>query len=68
MPLPTYIAKCRRLSVNTAHGRACPHRVRMLLTLFAVARAGALPDNRILYAPPLLERILRFVGNGRGCG
>jgi putative restriction endonuclease len=32
----------------------------MLLAVFDLARAGALPDNRILYAPPLLERFRRF--------
>ncbi len=60
MPLPTYTAKLRRLSVNTAHGRASPHKICMLLAVFDLARAGALPDNRILYAPPLLERFRRF--------
>jgi putative restriction endonuclease len=52
MPLPTYTAKPRRLSVNTAHGRASPHKICMLLAVFDLARAGARPDNRILYAPP----------------
>jgi hypothetical protein len=51
MPLPTYTAKLRRLSVNTAHGRASPHKICMLLAVFDLARAGALPDNRILYGP-----------------
>ena len=60
MPLPTYTAKLRRLSVNTAHGRASPHKICMLLAVFDLARAGGLTENRILYAPPLLERFRRF--------
>lgn len=54
MPLPAYTAKLRRLSVNTAHGRASPHKICMLLAVFDLARAGGLTENRILYAPPLL--------------
>ena len=60
MPLSTYIDKLRRLSVNTAHGRASPHKICMLLAVFDLARAGGLTENRILYAPPLLERFRRF--------
>ena len=32
----------------------------MLLAVFDLARAGGLTENRILYAPPLLERFRRF--------
>jgi putative restriction endonuclease len=60
MSLAEYQDKFRRLVVNTAAGRASPHKLCMLLALLDLARAGALSTNRILFAPPLLERYDRF--------
>jgi putative restriction endonuclease len=56
MNLATYADRFRRLNVNVAHGRASPHKICMLLAVLDLARGGALPQNRIEYAPPLLER------------
>jgi putative restriction endonuclease len=60
MSLATYQDKIRRLRVNTRSGRASPHKLCMLLAMLDLARAGALLENRILFAPPLLERYQRF--------
>lgn len=56
MTLEDYCECIGRLKVNTAHGRASPHKICMLLAVFDMARGGALATNRIEYAPPLLER------------
>jgi putative restriction endonuclease len=57
-----------RLVVNVRRGRASPHKVCMLLATLDLARAGALVDNRIAYAPPLLERYRRFFDAVRAPG
>ena len=60
---PVVIEYARRftlLNVNVAHGRASPHKVCMLLAVLDLARAGALPLNRITYDAPLLERYNRY--------
>lgn len=60
MSLAEYQDKFRRLVVNLAGGRASPHKICMLLALLDLARAGGLSENRIYFAPPLLERYQRF--------
>ncbi len=60
MMLATYQDKFRRLNVNVRAGRASPHKICMLLALLDLARSGGLADNRIAFAPPLLERYQRF--------
>lgn len=60
MRLAEYQDKFRRLVVNMAGGRRSPHKLCMLLALIDLARAGALRENRIYFAPPLLERYSRF--------
>lgn len=60
MSLADYQDKFRQLVVNMAGGRASPHKICMLLALLDLARAGALPDNRIYFSPALLERYDRF--------
>jgi putative restriction endonuclease len=60
MTLQTYIDRFSRLVVNVSHGRASPHKICMLLAVLDLARAGGLAENRIVYAPPLLERYRRF--------
>lgn len=60
MTLAAYQDKLRRLNVNVRAGRASPHKICMLLALLDLARSGGLADNRILFAPPLLERYQRF--------
>ena len=60
MSLASYQNKFRRLNVNVRAGRASPHKICMLLALLDLARSGGLADNRILFAPPLLERYQRF--------
>jgi putative restriction endonuclease len=60
MSLAAYEDKIKRLVVNVSGGRASPHKLCMLLAVLDLARAGALPRNEILFAPPLLERYNRF--------
>ncbi len=60
MAIATYQDKFRRLNVNVRAGRASPHKICMLLALLDLARSGGLPNNRIAFAPPLLERYQRF--------
>ncbi len=60
MALAAYQDKFRRLNVNVRADRASPHKICMLLALLDLTRSGGLADNRILFAPPLLERYQRF--------
>lgn len=60
MSLESYQDKFRRLNVNVRAGRASPHKICLLLALLDLARSGGLADNRIAFAPPLLERYQRF--------
>jgi putative restriction endonuclease len=60
MNLASYQDKFRRLNVNIRAGRASPHKICMLLALLDLARSGGLAENRILFAPPLLEHYQRF--------
>lgn len=48
------------LVINTSSGRASPHKICMLLAVLDLALAGGLRENRIAYAPPLLERYRRY--------
>ncbi len=68
MSLATYADQFRRLKVNVAHGRASPHKICMLLAVLDLARGGALTENRIEYAPPLLERYAMYFNAVRGSG
>lgn len=68
MSLATYADLFRRLKVNVAHGRASPHKICMLLAVLDLARGGALTENRIEYAPPLLERYAMYFNAVRGPG
>jgi putative restriction endonuclease len=58
--LATYEEKVSRLIVNVRDGRASPHKICMLLAVLDLARGGGLSENRILFAPLLLERYTRF--------
>lgn len=60
MSLAAYAEQFRRIKVNVAHGRASPHKICMLLAVLDLARGGALTENRIQYAPPLLERYATY--------
>ena len=60
MSLAEYQDKFKRLVVNMAGGRASPHKLCMLLALLDLARAGGLQENRVYFAPPLLERYALF--------
>lgn len=68
MSLAAYADQFRRLKVNVAHGRASPHKICMLLAVLDLARGGALTQNRIEYAPPLLERYAMYFKAVRGAG
>lgn len=68
MALEDYCERIARLNVNTARGRASPHKICMLLAVFDMARGGALAANRIDYAPPLLERYALYFDAVRGKG
>ena len=60
MTLATYQDKFRRLNVNARAGRTSLHKICMLLALMDLARSGGLTENRVLFAPQLLERYQRF--------
>lgn len=60
MSLDAYCEKLTRLRVNVQNGHVSPHKICMLLATFDLALAGGLQENRIEYAPPLLERYRRF--------
>ena len=68
MSLAAYEEKVSRLIVNVRDGRASPHKICMLLAVLDLARGGGLSENRILFAPPLLERYTRFFNAVRGPG
>lgn len=68
MSLVSFADRFRRLNVNVAHGRASPHKICMLLAVLDLARGGALTENRIEYAPPLLERYAMYFNAVRGPG
>jgi len=60
MSLATYLDRFGRLQVNVAHGRASPHKICMLLAMLDLVRGGALRENRIDFASPLLERYAMY--------
>ena len=66
MSVESYCEKFARLNVNVQCGRASPHKICMLLAVLDLARSGALPENRIYFAPPLLERYARYFDAVRG--
>jgi putative restriction endonuclease len=68
MSLATYEERVSRLIVNVRDGRASPHKICMLLAVLDLARGGGLSENRILFAPPLLERYTRFFNAVRAPG
>lgn len=68
MTLSTYADRFRRLNVNVAHGRASPHKICMLLAVLDLARGGALTENRVEFAPPLLERYALYFNAVRAAG
>src|SRR4051812_47239616 len=68
MSLAEYQDKFRRLVVNMSGGRASPHKICMLLALLDLARAGGLPENRIYFGPPLLERYQQLFDSVRAPG
>lgn len=73
LSLENYADKFTRIKVNTTKdddGRvsASPHKICMLLAVLDLARAGAFDENRIEYAPPLLERFRRFFDAVRAPG
>ena len=60
MDIGVYCEKFALLKVNVSGGKASPHKICMLLAVLDLARSGALAENRIYYAPPLLERYARY--------
>lgn len=66
MSLAQYQEKFRQLVVNVRNDRASPHKICMLLAVLDLARAGALPANRIEFSPALLERYHAFFAAVRG--
>lgn len=66
MSLADYQSRFAKLVVNVRAGRASPHKICMLLAVLDLARAGALPTNRIAFAPPLLERYSMFFAAVKG--
>jgi len=66
MSVEQYCDKFSRLNVNVRNGRASPHKICMLLAVLDLARSGALQENRIFFAPPLLERYARYFDAVRG--
>lgn len=68
MTLAEYEDRFSRLIVNVRNGRASPHKICMLLAILDLARGGGLPENRVFFAPPLLERYARFFDAVRSPG
>jgi putative restriction endonuclease len=60
MTIESYTQRFRHLRVASGPEGFRPHKPRMLLAVMALAEAGGLIQNRILFAPPLLERYRRF--------
>lgn len=60
MSLETYLDKFTRLRVNVVGGRASPHKICMLLAALDLARSGGITENKLFFAPPLLERYARL--------
>lgn len=58
--LQYYVDRFGRLVVNQRAGRASPHKICMLLAVLDLALAGGFRENLVRYAPPLLERYLRY--------
>jgi putative restriction endonuclease len=58
--LDDYCRRLTQLRVNVKDGLESPHKVCMLLAILDLALAGRLRENRIEYAPPLLERYRHF--------
>lgn len=56
MSIDSYVQRFQRLRVNRRAGGVSPHKPCMLLAVLELAEAGALIDNRIPFAPPVLER------------
>ena len=68
MSLLIYQERFSRVIVNVRQGRASPHKICMLLAVLNLARSGALVQNRIEFAPPLLERYSVYFRAVRGPG
>lgn len=68
MSLLVYQEQFLRVLVNVRQGRASPHKICMLLAVLDLARSGSLVQNRIKFAPPLLERYSVFFNAVRGPG
>lgn len=64
--LERYCGQIAKLRVNVSGGRASPHKICMLLAVLDLARSGALLENRLYFAPPLLERYGRYFDAVRG--
>ena len=58
--IASYAHQFTRLSVNRTASGPSPHKACMLLAVLDLARAGGLPENRISFAPPLLDRYRLF--------
>ena len=60
MSLDSYKEKFTRLVVATSQGHRSPHKPCMLLAVLDLAAAGGLTENRIEFAPALLERYATY--------
>ena len=58
--LNQYLQAFGQLNVNRQQGRTSPHKPCMLLAVLGLAEAANLAENRIEFAPPLLERYARI--------
>ena len=56
MSIESYVQRFQSLRLNRSGGNFSPHKPCMLLAALELSEAGALVENRILFAPPLLER------------
>lgn len=62
MSLKEYCERFQRLRLNRRDGHDSPHKPSMLLAVIGLAEAGLLRENRIFFAPPLLDRYLEVFG------
>lgn len=56
MSLQHYIDKFRSLTVNRARGHVSPHKVCMVLAVMDLIQSGDIPENRIEFSQPLLDK------------
>jgi len=58
--LDHYIELFKDIKVHISDGKRSPHKICMILAMLDLANAGGLENNKIFFAPALLERYLSY--------